>query len=368
MTDWPIFPLSEVVALRRGHDLPARDRRPGRVPVISSGKSEGCHDTAVAGGPGVVIGRATNIGRPKWVDGPYWPHNTTLYVTDFKGNIPRWIFHLFEYVDLSGFNSGSVQTMLNRNYIAKVRVAVPTIEEQRRIAGVLGALDDLIDTNLAQADRLIELARVEYDLMQASAPDVVPYDSTVTVLTGGTPKTSTPEYWGGPIPWYSVIDAPGAVNPWVLTTSKFITQEGVDNSAAQVLPVGTTIMSARGTVGKLALVGTPMAMNQSCYGLQSKSGRRGIYGYFAAQDVVDELRQHAHGSVFDTITKDSLSRVSVARPERSAIEHFEDAASPLFDLARDLAIEVADLTRTRDELLPLLMSGRVRVSEGVTVA
>src|SRR5690606_20923962 len=102
----------------------------------------------------------------------------------------------------------------------------------------------------------------------------------IALLSGGTPKTSEPGYWDGDVPWYSVKDAPSETDVWVIQTEKQVTKLGIENSATQVLPEGTTIISARGTVGKLALIGKPMAMNQSCYGVRGAEGYADYFTYF----------------------------------------------------------------------------------------
>lgn len=154
---WTKTTLGEVVRLQRGHDLPSSRRIAGPIPVIGSGEPIGWHVEARAKGPGVVIGRATNLGRPKFISGDYWPLNTTLYVTDFLGNEPRWVYYLFQTLDLSAYNSGSVQPMLNRNYVRAVPVVLPPVAEQRAIAEVLGALDDKIEANRRQTSIAAEL-------------------------------------------------------------------------------------------------------------------------------------------------------------------------------------------------------------------
>ena len=276
-----------------------------------------------------------------------------FYFYLFSSVVGREIMEtIIEQVAVAGIRSSD---------LANVEVPVPPLDEQRRIAAVLGSLDDLIDADRAQAERLVLSARAAYDQLQSHAWPLVAFDSTVEVISGGTPKTGVGEYWGGAIPWYSVADAPSGGSPWVTTTAKSITEAGVANSVTRVLPAGTTILSARGTVGKLALVGVPMAMNQSCYGLRSTSGDKGVFGYFAAQDVVRDLQTMANGSVFDTITRDTLTQVRVSLPPAQEVAVFEAQAWPMFDMARSLQEEIADLTSTRDDLLPLVMSGRLRV-------
>lgn len=329
----------------------------------------GWHDEARAPGPGVAIGRSgASIGKATFVLEPYWPLNTCLYVTDFRGNDPRWVYHLLDLIDFSGYNSGSAQPSLNRNFLARIPVLVPDVATQRRIGAVLGALDDLIEANRVLMRQLTATARAAYDRLVEPWSRETPFSETVDVISGGTPKTTVPEYWDGGIPWYSVVDAPASDSPWVLSTAKTISPSGLANSPTRLLPERATIISARGTVGTLALVGVPMAMNQSCYGLRSLVGSQGYFTYYSTQDIVDELRQGAHGSVFDTITRDSLSRVMVRVPDESAINGFEVKVTPLMDLARELAAENVEIIRTRHELLPLLMSGRVRVSEDLEVA
>jgi type I restriction enzyme S subunit len=150
---------------------------------------------------------------------------------------------------------------------------------------------------------------------------------------------------------------------FVIDTKKKITQAGVEDSSTQVFPIGTTIISARGTVGKVALVGVPMAMNQSCYGIRGKVGKKGYYTYFATRALVSTLQQHAHGSVFDTITRDTLTCVQFAVSPATIIEEFEEKVSPLMDRILNNLFESRTLTALRDALLPKLLSGELRVPQ-----
>lgn len=144
---WVTRHLGDIVALQRGFDLAKSKRTPGPFPILSAGKQGGTHVNAKVEGPGFAIGRATNLGKPQWSESDYWPLNTTLFAKDFKGNNPRWLFHLFEVLDLTGYDSGSVQPMLNRNYIEKVPVRVPPRDVQNAIVEVLSAIDDKIAAN-----------------------------------------------------------------------------------------------------------------------------------------------------------------------------------------------------------------------------
>ena len=148
-----------------------------------------------------------------------------------------------------------------------------------------------------------------------------------------------------------------------MDTEKKITKQGLENCSARLLPVGTTIISARGTVGRIALVGVPMAMNQSCYGLRGNFGSQGIFNYFATREIVLILQQHAHGSVFDTITRDTLGSVQVANPLLEVVEAFESQIGPMLRRIRESLNESRTLAALRDTLLPKLISGELPVKD-----
>jgi type I restriction enzyme, S subunit len=142
---WQVVSLGDFVSLQRGHDLTWRDRRAGTVPIMGSAGPNGFHDTAIAKGPGVVLGRSgASFGQAHFCESDYWPHNTALYVTDFRGNHPRFVYLFLKAVDFSCHNSGGAQQSLNRNFIAPIKVAAPYPTEQRAIAEALGDVDALL--------------------------------------------------------------------------------------------------------------------------------------------------------------------------------------------------------------------------------
>lgn len=134
------------------------------------------------------------------------------------------------------------------------------------------------------------------------------------LIGGGTPKTSKAEYWGGNINWLSVKDFNNE-NRYVYSTEKTITEEGLNNSSTKLLKKDDIIISARGTVGELAMIPFPMAFNQSCYGIRAKEGIDSIFLYYLIKNSVRKLKAITHGSVFDTITRDTFANIEVAIPD-----------------------------------------------------
>ena len=134
------------------------------------------------------------------------------------------------------------------------------------------------------------------------------------VIGGGTPKTSNPDYWEGNIPWISVKDFNGE-RRFVGKTEKTITQAGLENSSTKILNKNDIIVSARGTVGELAIIPSDMAFNQSCYGIRAKEFVDSMFLYYLLKQSVNILKHNTHGSVFDTITRDTFETIDVKIPK-----------------------------------------------------
>lgn len=169
---WLAMTLGSFIHLQRGHDLPRQLRRVGSVPVLGANGPVGSHDSAMEAGPGVLLGRAGHIGKATFWPGPYWPLNTSLYVKDFRGNDPLFTYYLLDSMDFSSFNSGGAQPMLNRNFIAPIRIEVPPLREQHKIAEILRTWDDAID-KLTDARAAAQLRRstIELRLFEARFND-----------------------------------------------------------------------------------------------------------------------------------------------------------------------------------------------------
>ena len=190
-----------------------------------------------------------------------------------------------------------------------------------------------------------------------------PVIELIELIGGGTPKTSIDEYWNGDIPWFSVVDAPNDCDIFVIDTEKHITQLGVDSSSTRILRKGTTIISARGTVGKCAFVARPMAMNQSCYGVIGVEGVTDEFVYYLLKQSVQELQQRSHGSVFSTITRDTFRSIQVPFSGGSLTRSFSSLVSIMFEKVLANNLQNIELIQLRDTLLPKLISGELRLDE-----
>lgn len=151
----------------------------------------------------------------------------------------------------------------------------------------------------------------------------------IKLIGGGTPKTSISEYWNGNIPWISVKDFNND-NKKVYVTEKTITKLGLNKSATKLLQKGDIIISARGTVGEIAVVSKPMAFNQSCYGIKAIPNIvQDDFLYYLLKNSIQYLKHNTHGSVFDTITKETFEKIDILLPPLEVQEKIAEVLSSL---------------------------------------
>lgn len=138
--------VGDHLVLQRGFDITKSQQRPGRIPVVSSGGVKSFHSEAMATGPGVIIGRKGTLGSAFYIESDYWPHDTTLWVKDFKGNDPRLAFYLFRSLDVKKLDSGSANPSLNRNLVHKMRLNWIALDEQPKLVARLDELSVSVES------------------------------------------------------------------------------------------------------------------------------------------------------------------------------------------------------------------------------
>ena len=400
-SEWPQVPLGEVITLQRGFDLPSQDRKPGRVPIISSSGITDYHSEVGVPGPGVVTGRYGTIGQVFLSKEDFWPLNTTLWVKDFHGNDPLWASYLLRTIDFMSCSDKSSVPGVNRNDLHRILVLLSPLDDQRAIAGVLGALDDKIEQNRRTARALERLARtifrawfVDFEPVKAKAAGATSFPSmpqavfdalptrfvdseigpvpegwevkgigdVVTTKGGGTPSTKNPEYWdGGEHCWATPKDMSRLSHPVLLDTDRRITAAGVNSISSGMLPVGTVLMSSRAPVGYLAIARVPTAINQGFIAMVCDGPLPPTYVLSWALTSMDAIQAHASGTTFPEISKKNFRPLPVVVPIGDVIAAYQKTSDPLFDLLTACVKESLQLAQVRDYLLPQLLSGTVRV-------
>jgi type I restriction enzyme S subunit len=300
--------------------------------------------------------------------------------TDLAQLLPEFVYG---FIRSPGFEcqverlrSGVAQPQLPIRDLSKIKIPVPPVNVQEKIVGVFSSYDDLIENNRKRMALLEESARLlyrewfvrlrfpgcEHTRIVDGIPDGWELRTAIEsmqVLSGGTPKTSVPNYWDGEIPFYTPKDAIDCV--WVTDCERNVSEEGLKNCNSKLYPKGTVFISARGTVGKLNMAQRSMAMSQSCYALVGKDHLSQSFIFFAMRSAVDSLRQQAVGAVFDAIVVDTFKRINLLVPSPSMISLFDDTVHTILEQIENLILQNQKLRAARDLLLPRLMSGEIAV-------
>ncbi len=393
--DWLKATLGDVVSLQRGHDLPEDQRIKGDVPVIGSFGLTGYHNAARAKGPGVTIGRSgASFGTTSFVTGDYWPLNTCMYVTDFKGNSPKFCYYLFKTIDFAGYNSGSAQPSLNRNFIYSIELCIPPRKEQDRIVNLLGSLDDKIELNRSMAMTLEEMARalfkswfVDFDPVHAKANG---HSTGLSAATAGLFPDSFGED-GKPKGWSGTAEDIGLnVRQQVLPTdvdpnTPYVGLEHVEKrrlalerigradeveSQKAVFKQGDLLFGKlRPYFHKVAIAPVSGICSTDIFVFRPQKGipRTYLYLAFSADEFVAKASGAQEGTRMPRADWGFMRKQPMARPTSDILAEFDNIAAPLIERVLAANAEVETLTSLRNALLLKLISGELRIKDGEAI-
>lgn len=338
-----------------------------------------------------------------YVEGQFWVNNHAHIIKANGKNDTKYIFYKLNQVNFRNYVTGSAQPKLTKDNLNSIVLHIHEPKDQQRIAKVLSTLDAKIELNNRINAELEAMAKTLYDywFVQFNFPfdfaqgkpaaNGKPYKSSggkmvynptlkreipegweannvlkVTyLLGGGTPTKMNSEYWNGEIPFFTPSDSDSKI--YSLKTEDYITQEGLKNSSTKLFPKNTVFITARGSVGRLALNAVPMAMNQSCYALQAKEGISYSYLFFLTKELIHHLEVKASGSVFNSIVSNDIEYTNLAIPvSTEVIKVYAKVAEQLFKKIEINIIENNQLEQLRDWLLPMLMNGQVTVQVAAT--
>ena len=308
-----------------------------------------------------------------------FPDSVIGFIPNDNDADARFVKYLFDAMlqkRYKRFTQGAAQDNLSQAKLLSLKFPIPPSIEQKRIADVLSAYDDLIENNRRRIQLLEEAARLLYREWfvhlrfpgheHVAIKDGVPegwekktaYD-VMDVLSGGTPKTKVQDYWDGDIPFYTPKDAVDYA--YVGNTEKTLTEEGLRNCNSKLYPKDTVFITARGTVGKINITQTAMAMNQSCYALVAKPPINQYFLYYSLVNGVEQFRSRAVGAVFNAIIRDTFKQIPFVVPDVKLIQAFTGHVTPLLQQMCILSTETQKLIQARDLLLPRLMNGEIAV-------
>ena len=374
---WEKRTLGEVLTLKRGYDLPSQFRKNGLVPIISSCGVTDYHSEMAKTGEGVVTGRYGTLGQIFYVNGDYWPLNTTLYVQDFKDNLPKFIYYFLQTLNLKNYNSASAVPGLDRNVLHQIEINfISDRPTQRRIASILSAYDDLIEINLKRIKLLEEAAEIiykgEFGFFKPSKDvnnlpggwKVKRADEVFRINIGKTPPREQSEWFNDSdsgIKWVSIKDMNNSV-VFILKTNETVTENAVSKFNMNITGVNTVILSFKLTVGKVAITTVEMVTNEAIahFNIDDKAGMNSEFIYFYLKNFpYDSLGSTS--SIGTAINSKIVKAMPVLLPPIVINQEFAKNVRPKFLQIKNLLKQNEKLREARDIMLPRLINGEIEV-------
>lgn len=273
---------------------------------------------------------------------------------------------------------GAAQQNINITNVKTLRVPLPPLHTQESIVSVLSAYDDLIENNRRRIQLLEESARLLYKewFVRLRFPghehvkvvDGVPegwekkyISEACDTIGGGTPKTKVPEYWGNDITWVVPTDITRNDCLYLSSSARKITDKGLKESSAKMVPPYTILMTSRASVGYFALMDHEVCTNQGFINIIPKNIEHNMYYLFNLMSRVEEIRGNAKGTTYPEISKGRFRSMEIVIPPESIVSEFCVFAENIFEQVCCLKKQIEKTTQARDILLPKLMNGEVTV-------
>ncbi len=344
------YKLGECLELQRGYDLTSSQMQGGKVAVVGSNGIIGYHNSERGNSPCITVGRSGSVGKVHYYEQPTWAHNTVLFLKDFKGNNPKYLYYLLKNLHLDNtFQKGSsVIPSLDRNLVHSLVVPFhKDINDQRKIVIVLSAIDRKIELNRHINDNLEAQLRLITSRYIFSCPNLEKkrIGEIATVKAGGdcpitfsktrTQKCNIPIFSNG-------TEDRGLYG--------FTNKANIEGHSITV--------AARGTIGYCERRLMPFVPIIRLLAITPKED--GAYIYL--HQVIRGMKFKKNGSVQQQLTVPEISFIEIPYPHSSVLHVYNKVASPIVEMIERNISENEILTKQRDELLPLLMNGQASVN------
>lgn len=399
------FELGDLIEFQRGYDLPKSDFKNGKVPVMSSNGILGYHNEIKVKAPGITIGRSGTVGLPHLINEDFFPHNTSLFIKDFKGNNVLYIYYLLKSLKLNEYKSGSGVPTMNRNHLHPIKIyGTKSTKTQQKIAAVLSALDDKIEVNNKINAALEAMAKTLYDYWFVQFEFPITNESHPELVSGSHPKgykssggkmvfnetlkREIPEGWEvkrleelGNFKNGVNYDpsTPGNIACPIINvrnisnSTYFLKNTDLDiiylneNDVRKYSVNRDSIIIARsGIPGATRLISDFSKNTLYCgfaihYQLQNPDFKNLIF--FFLKSLEENIRNGSGGTILKNVNQATLNDLKIVLPNESSLFSFNELIKPLFSKINNIEKQNQELAQLRDWLLPMLMNGQVTVDD-----
>ena len=366
--------LGDLVEFQRGYDLPKSKFVEGKYPVQSSNGILGYHNEYKVEGPGITIGRSGTVGTPHLIRENFFPHNTSLFVKEFKGNDIEYIYYLLQYLDLGNQKSGSGVPTMNRNHLHPIKIrAYRDKTYQQRTIKILSLIDKKIQINNQINQELEAMAKTLYDywFVQFDFPDQNgnPYKSSGGKMVYNPElKREIPEGWG--------VESVGNL------LDKVTKAEKIENNSIEFIGEIPVIDQSQKYIAGFTNNENAILQPQDGHVIFGDHTRVVKYinfdyarGADGTQVLISNNENISNVLLYHMIEDFDLSNYGYARhfkflkektvivPDKEVSSKFETQANVIYEKIKNNIFENQELTQLRDWLLPMLMNGQVKVED-----
>ena len=365
MEEWKECKLGEFFELHRGYDLTKSEIKEGPYPVVCSTSIMGYHNEYKVKAPGVVIGRSGTLGEVQFIDTDYWPHNTSLYVSDFKGNSPKFIKYFLQLFGTGNVGGGSAVPTLNRNHLQALTVRVPPLPTQQKIAAILSSLDDKIElnnkinTNLEQqAQALFKNWFVDFEPFGGKMPEGWKVGKLSDILCLKKKPIQSREDTSLP---YLPIDL---ISIKSLAIREVRPNEEALSSLLRFDENDILIGAMRVYFHRVAIAPFDGITRTTCFVLEPFNPNYFAYAAITCnQDLaIDYAQKTSKGSTMPyAVWEGGLGDFEIPIPDEVTAAKFNNIVKPLLEQIKKSYFENKTLQELRESLLPKLMKGEIEV-------
>lgn len=380
MRDFYETQLGNVVTFQRGFDITKKEQSPGNIPIISSSGIGSYHDQFKVEGPGVVIGRKGTLGTVHYCEGKFWPHDTSLWVKDFHGNNPKFIYYFLKTLKLENFDTGSSNPTLNRNHIHKIKILFPNKLIQNKIAALLSGYDDLIKINDQRMNHLEKIMAELYRewFVRFRFPDfrsekfikgipssweIKPISTIVNFQSGFAFKS---DYYIDNGTYQIVTIKNVHDGKFVTSCTDSIEEPPTRMPKYCILQNDDILMSLTGNVGRVCLFyGENKLLNQRVAKLVPLNSEHSnfIYWLFRQKSMMLLAEMISTGAAQQNLSPIKLGNQEILIPPSNLINQFQKIVTPFMENLQILNRQNEKLTNNRQLIISRLMSGKLSIKD-----
>ena len=359
---WERKELNNILKINSGRDY--KQLNSGNIPVYGTGGYMLSVNDKLSDTDAVGIGRKGTIDKPLYLKAPFWTVDTLFYCTSKENSDVKFIYLLFQIINWKRYDESTGVPSLSKNTISNIKTYVPKIKEQDHISKLFFSLDNTLQLHENYLQLLYNFRSFLLQKM-FSINDTFPnlrfkqfndkwkykkLGEVADIVSGGTPDTTKHDYWNGSINWYTPAEVGNKI--FVSDSQRKITNIGLENSSAKILPVGTVLFTSRAGIGKTAILKEKGSTNQGFQSIVPKKKFLDSYFIFSMSNILKKYGEsHGAGSTFLEISGKELAKARISLP---SITEQKNISKVLFKLDTIITLqkqEIDNLKKLKQFLL-----------------